>query len=366
MSALHFNVRFKPQETAEQPRAGSSATQFTSMTTTFLKYRPAITKPSQTTHPPYLYSRINEVTGHLEYFTNYSSHLAQANQIVTNVGSTPSLAKENCDPTAESNKACFMDMMSRISEVFSMKNLYLAPYIPLKNVDLFHLPEYLWSHRKEVDMSDLISKLAEIDLNEAILLLTFHPYYQKGQVTAALSRSLVALNQNNHFFLTDFYLAILVKEQIIDFTLYEAKLIKKMMLERFNPHSKNLLINLLRFILMSIVKGLKFSDFLTCGLDWKSENDLTFVLSLQNNPEAASPSRFHGNSICQSITHSLYSKKIYYLTAHIKSQLCNQQQEFSLLFKDLLSHYNALGGPAEQLKRELDLTYQHLEVGMII
>lgn len=263
----------------------------------------------------------------------------------------------------QKDKQDFKDMLKRISTLLVRERLSLRGFFASSGIlDEAHLFEYLWSNLREVEMTPLILKLISTDLNEAILLLAFHPSYQKAQVTSALSQSLDTLYQINEP-LADFYLGILVKGHIIDFSTHEAARLKQKF-NRSNPAFQSLLLDVRMFILNSLVIDLRFSDFLACGFDWREENvtetlnimaSTPFLVSINGSTTAYSPSfPLHAYYTLLNIPHTVLNGC---LKQHFKSE-CDRRKDCFILYYDFICLVKERLPASEHIQQLLSTTYQ--------
>lgn len=162
----------------------------------------------------------------------------------------------------------FISLLEDISILLNHKNLRLRNCFADSGIlDDLHLYTYLWESLAEVDMTNLLLKLIPSSLAEAVLLLSFHPCYQKDHTMAVLYQTLLDCYRLAPT-IAPFYLGWLIKEHLIDFSLPEAEPIEAKLFSNY-PHKS--FYELLSFIVGTPVKDLLLSDFLKCNIDWRSK-----------------------------------------------------------------------------------------------
>lgn len=190
----------------------------------------------------------------------------------------PSILQEEA-PSLNQQRA-FTRLIERIFTALTDNDLSLFHYfdcIEIKN--LWQLTSFLWTKIKQEDVTDLLLDLIPINLNETILYLTYHPCYQKNLISVQLSKKLFNCYLE-HPLLAYFYLDLLIKEHIIDFSKIESFLLNTLLFARFDPNSTNVFIMVNKCIAESWVKDLKYHDFQKCGFNVAA--GLDFISNFSN------------------------------------------------------------------------------------
>lgn len=225
-------------------------------------------------------------------------------------------------------KLDFMVMMQRISSLllgqeYSLTNLVTSS----GNVHSPDLFQQLWLDIGKVDMTPLICYLIQLDLNEAILFLTFSPKCEKDQVTKALMGQITLIGQTN-MALANFYLGMVIKGHLIDFSARPIPLFE--------------LSTLFRFVLQSRVKDLKFSDFQACGLDfWKNDKTSAINDIIKNIGFLRNSYLHNGPSGMSLFNVILYQSALTgCLASHIKTEPMSLMNNQIAIFGNFLTHLN--------------------------
>lgn len=233
------------------------------------------------------------------------------------------------------NKGQFRAMMQRIAALLRTQNLSLHHFFAsTRIIDDPHLFEHIWSNLANEDMTPLILQLINIDLNEALLFLTYALQYKKIEVTVALRARISTILKENKP-LGDFYLGMVIKEHLCDFDLF--------------GHSFNNITGLFDFILKSRVVDLTFSDFKACNMNFWSEDPNSAIQAIveklhdlyrnaagslgYRHPDLLSPIKVFSANSYHPINNS-------WLNDHFRHEAFEAFGGYLILFDDFLTHLN--------------------------
>lgn len=177
------------------------------------------------------------------------------------------------------HQADFRTLIKNVSDELKKNHLGLHNYFTEKSMlDELDLFSYLWENLEHIDMTALIIQLIQLNLTEAIFLLTFHPVYKKEKISAHLCNALLESYDFLPSSIVNFYIAVLIKEHLIDFASAETTKLKERLLIEDSQDKCSLFKQLLFFIMSSPVKDLLLYDFLACNMEWRDIKGVNFNL----------------------------------------------------------------------------------------